>query len=136
MCSHERNTNIVTLLVYNIWIMKYFVFDLRHTLTLTFISGQPHPKSCSCPWGICVQIICFGAFVKMSEKKNNDIYILFHLSAILNLCKLHNHTMERCGCVHKWTLKIFLNIITISRYWSIWLYNYWSLTLTWSWPWP
>jgi len=44
----------------------------------------------------------------MALIKNNDIYILFHLSAILNLCKLTNHTMERWECVHKWTFENIL----------------------------
>ena len=50
-----RNTNIVIVLVDDkIGIMKYFVFDLRLTLTFTFKSGQPHLRNCICPYGICV----------------------------------------------------------------------------------
>ena len=29
--------------------------------------------------------------------QNNDICIFANLSAILNLCKVDNHLMERCG---------------------------------------
>ena len=48
-----------------------------------------------------MQNISFGTFVKMAPIKNNDIYIFANLSAILNLCKLDNHLMERCGSVNK-----------------------------------
>ena len=71
------------------------LFDLR--LTLTFKSGQPHLKSCICPYGIRGQNICFRTFVKMALIKNKDIYIFAHLTAILYLRKLGNLPMERCG---------------------------------------
>ena len=45
-----------------------------------------------------MQNICY---VKMALIKNNDIYIFAHLSAILNLCKLCNHPIERCVFVNK-----------------------------------
>ena len=52
--------------------------------------------------------------MKMAVIKNNDIYIFAHLSAILNLCKLDRHIMERCVCVHKWAfdniLKYYYNL--------------------------
>ena len=47
-----------------------------------------------------MQTICFGTFVKMALIKKN-IYIFANLSAILNLWKLDNHLMERCGSVNK-----------------------------------
>jgi len=39
--------------------------------------------------------------VKIALIKNKDIYIFSHLSAILNLCKLDDHPMERCRSVNK-----------------------------------
>ena len=42
--------------------------------------------------------------MKMAPIKNNDIYIFVHLSAILNLCKLYNHPIERCQSVNKLAL--------------------------------
>ena len=39
--------------------------------------------------------------MKMALIKNNDIYIFAHLAAILNLRKLDNHPMERCGSENK-----------------------------------
>ena len=39
--------------------------------------------------------------MKIALIKNNDVYIFSHLSTILNLCKLDNHPMERCGSVNK-----------------------------------
>ena len=39
--------------------------------------------------------------MKMTVIKNNDIYIFVNLSAILNLFKLDNHLMERCGSENK-----------------------------------
>ena len=48
-----------------------------------------------------MQNICFGTFVKMALIKNNDIYIFANLSAILNLCKLDNHLIERSWSVSK-----------------------------------
>ena len=42
---------------------------------------------------------------KMALIKNNDIYIFAILSAILNLCKLYNHVVERRGSVHKRALQ-------------------------------
>ena len=48
-----------------------------------------------------MQNICFGTFVKLGLIKNNDIYTFVHLSAIMNLCKLYNRPIERCGSVKK-----------------------------------
>ena len=62
--------------------MKYFCFDFRLTLTITIISGQPHLRSCKCPYGICVKNIRFGTFVTIALINNNNIYIFAHLTAI------------------------------------------------------
>ena len=43
--------------------------------------------------------------MKMALIKNNDIYIFANVSAMLNLCKLDNHLMERCGPVNKWAFE-------------------------------
>ena len=37
--------------------------------------------------------------MKIALIKNNGMHIFAHLSAILNLCKLDHHLMERCGSV-------------------------------------
>ena len=39
--------------------------------------------------------------MKIALIKNNDIYIFANLSAILDLCKLDNRPVERCGSVNK-----------------------------------
>ena len=45
----------------------------------------------------------------MTVIKNNDIYIFANLSAILNLCKLNNHLIERCGSQNKCAFENILN---------------------------
>ena len=49
--------------------------------------------------------ICFGTFIKMVLIKNNNIYIFAYLLAILNLCKLDNHHIERSWSVNKQALE-------------------------------
>ena len=50
---------------------------------------------------MCKIFVMEHYFVKMALIKNNDIYIFANLAAILNLCKLDNHLMERCQSVNK-----------------------------------
>ena len=59
-------------------IMKYFVFNLRLTLTMTFISGQPI-LDIVYVHTVC-KIVYFGTLVKITLIKNNDIYIFAHVS--------------------------------------------------------
>ena len=54
-----------------------------------------------CLWLVTGWGVCFGTFTKMALIKTNDIYIFARWSAILNLCKLYNHPIERCGTINK-----------------------------------
>ena len=56
-----------------------------------------------------MQNMSFGHFVNMTVIKNNNIYIFANFSAILNLCKLDNHLMERCGSENKLAFENIFN---------------------------